>query len=266
MAENERLRGALATARVTVEQLAEHVQVDPKTVSRWITDGGRLPHRSHRIAAAEVLGVDEAYLWPAVAADPRTTAASTAELVQFYPTRSAVPADLWRSLVAGARERVDVLVMAGLFLPEQHDVSAFAARAAAGLRVRLLLGDPAGPAVRQRGIEEGFGLGLAHRVALALRYYEHLIDLPGVEMRLHDTTLYASLFRADDVLLVNTHMYGSPAGQNPVLHLRQVAGGQTVERYLQSFDRVWVGARPVSEQNGGVAAVLRHFEETYGQA
>lgn len=256
--ENDRLRTTISAAGLTLEKVAERVGVDPKTVSRWINDVERVPHRTHRATTAALLGVVEAYLWPTMAADPRATAASTAEMVAFYPTRSAVPADLWRSLIADSRHRIDVLVMAGLFLPEQQEIGLLAARAAAGLRIRLLLADPCGDAVLLRGREEGFGVGLAHRVSLALRYYEHLPNLPGIELRLHNTTLYVSLFRSDDTVLVNTHMYGSPAGQNPVLHLRQVAGGQTVERYLSSFDKVWSSAKPVTD----IAAVIKEFEET----
>jgi transcriptional regulator with XRE-family HTH domain len=254
---NERLRAAITAAGLTLEKVAEHVGVDAKTVGRWIADADRVPHRTHRAAAATLLGVAEVYLWPAIAADPRTAAASTAELVAFYPTRSAVPGDLWRSLIADAREKLDVLVMAGLFLPEQQDVQLLAARAAAGVRVRLLLGDPCGDAVLLRGREENFGIGLAHRVSLALRYYENVLDVPGLELRLHNTTLYNSLFRSDDTLLINAHIYGSPAGQNPVLHLRRVAGGQTVARYLDGFDKVWVA----SEQVTDVHAVIKKFEE-----
>ncbi|HCT75231.1 MAG TPA: hypothetical protein DGG94_01215 [Micromonosporaceae bacterium] len=184
-------------------------------------------------------------------------------MVAFYPTRSAVPTELWKSLVTDAKHRIDVLVMAGLFLPEQQDVSTLAARAGGGLKVRLLLADPASDAVLLRGREEGFGLGLCHRVVLALRYYEHLTGLPGVELRLHGTTLYNSLFRSDDTLLVNAHLYGSPAGHNPVLHLHRVPGGQVVERYLTSFDKVWAGARACTD----IDAVLSDFEKRiHGQA
>lgn len=96
-----------------------------------------------------------------------------------------------------------------------------------------------------RGAEEEVGAGLAHRTVLALRYYTTILAMPGVEMRLHDTTLYASIYRCDTTMLVNTHVYGAPAAQNPVLHLRAVPDGRVFDHYVASFDRVWKTARPV---------------------
>jgi hypothetical protein len=52
-----------------------------------------------------------------------------------------------------------------------------------------------------------------------------LLDVPRIEVRAHATTLYNSLYRFDQDLLVNTHAYGAPAGLSPILHLRRVPGG-----------------------------------------
>jgi hypothetical protein len=93
--------------------------VDSKTVERWIVLG-RVPHRSHRWATTSLLGTDEAYLWPEIADQKRTQAASTAELITLYPNRGVVPATLWRGLLDIAADRIDVLVFAGLFLPDGY--------------------------------------------------------------------------------------------------------------------------------------------------
>jgi hypothetical protein len=71
------------------------------------------------------------------------------------------------------------------------------------------------------------------------------LEEPGVSVRLHSTTLYNSLYRYDNELLVNAHAYGVPAGQSPVLHLRRLLGGRLFDHYLASFERVWQAARPV---------------------
>lgn len=218
----------------------------PKTVERWVTRE-RVPHRPHRIAAAKLLGVEETYLWPSIIDDRRTTSAGRAELVEFYPSRSLVPPDVWRTLIDQAQEHLDVLVYAGLFLPEIQDIGRIADRATAGCQVRLLLGSPHATAVRTRGDEEGFADGIAHRILLSLKYYQAILGAPGVELRLHDTTLYASIFRADDTMLVNTHVYGAPAAQNPVLHFRRIPGGRVVDHYQASFDAVWNSAIPTTD-------------------
>lgn len=59
---NDRLRTALLERGVTPAGLAEAIEVDPKSVERWIN--GRTPYRRHRYAVATHLGVDEVYLWP----------------------------------------------------------------------------------------------------------------------------------------------------------------------------------------------------------
>jgi hypothetical protein len=58
--------------------------------------------------------------------------------------------------------------------------------------------------------------------------------------------LYNSIYRSDDELLVNTHVFGVGASQAPVLHLRRVAGGSMVTTYIESFELVWSQARPVN--------------------
>ncbi len=63
---------------------------------------------------------------------------------------------------------------------------------------------------------------------------------------MHDTTLYASLFRFDDDMLVNTHVYGAPAAQSPVLHLRRVPGGRMFDHHAASIERVWTSAHALA--------------------
>ncbi len=47
---NERLRAAMATARLGIEDVAEKVCVDARRVQRWL--GGRVPHGRQRSAIA----------------------------------------------------------------------------------------------------------------------------------------------------------------------------------------------------------------------
>ena len=61
------------------------------------------------------------------------------------------------------------------------------------------------------------------------------------------TVLYNSIYRSDDQLLVNTHVYGIPAAQVPVWHLRKLAGGEITSIFMESFERVWESATPVPE-------------------
>lgn len=247
---NERLRGALVSAGLTPTQLAERVEVDPRTVERWITKG-RAPHRTHRLKVAAVLGKDDVYLWPSTANSRQAVSAAQAELVRMYPNRGAVPVQEWLDLARNAKESIDLLAFAATFM---HDampefMPLVVERAHAGVRVRLLFGDPASPAVALRGEEEDIGESLASRCDLTWKYLREWLDVPGIEARQHGATLYNSLFRFDDTVLVNTHAYGAPASHSPVLHIQRVPGGRLFSHFAISFDRVWSGAvvaRPVT--------------------
>ncbi|MFI0894849.1 XRE family transcriptional regulator [Streptomyces sp. NPDC020983] len=240
---NERLRAALLERGLTLDELANSIDVDPKTVERWVTTG-RTPYRRHRYAVAAQLGVDETYLWPDALTPDQIAGASESEILTVYPHRWSVPSDLWRRMFDTAEHEIGVLVYSGLFLSEDagtHQV--FRAKADAGVRVRILLGDPQSAAVAQRGADEGLDDAMAAKIRNALLMYRPLQGVEGIDFRLHDTILYNSIYRADDQLLVNTHIYGFNAAQAPVLHLRKVAGGGMVNHYLDSFERVWDRAR-----------------------
>jgi transcriptional regulator with XRE-family HTH domain len=186
---NERLRLAMVAAGVSVEELARRVEVDPKTVERWISKG-RVPHRRHRWSAGQVLGADETDLWPGIE-DSAVRSAGEAEFVRLYPHRGAVPQSLWTSLIDAARQKVDVLVYAGLFLFDSNpDLGkTLVNKGRSGAQARLLFGEPQSRVVIDRGDEEGIGEGLVARVRTSLRYLGAVHEQPGVEVRLHDTVL-----------------------------------------------------------------------------
>jgi transcriptional regulator with XRE-family HTH domain len=236
-------------AGLTVGDLAECAGVDEKSVERWLSQG-RTPHRQHRWATARKLGVDETYLWPEVLSrsPARRQEAGKSELVALYPDRASVPRELWLRLLDEVQEHLDVLVFSGTFYAQTQPriASMLADAAKRGAQVRLCFGDPAGEAAAVRDREEGIGGTLSAKIRSALTYYRSLVDVDGCEVRLHSTTLYASLFRYDDEILANPHVYGEPASANPVLHLRRLDGGTVAGQYLASFERVWGLAMPWS--------------------
>ncbi|WP_371782855.1 XRE family transcriptional regulator [Streptosporangium subroseum] len=241
---NENLRHALIRARLQPLDVAAHLTVDPKTVSRWIS--GRVPHPRHRLAVADLLHVDEEDLWPE---GGRSRRGLSGEIKAVYPHRWAVPADTWRAFFDSATHEIGILVYSGLFLAEDAGLlRILTGRAQAGARVRILLGHPESPHVTARGIEEGIGGDvMAARVRNALTLYRPLQNTDGVEIRLHHTVLYNSIYRADDDLMVNLHAYGTRAPEAPVIYLTRSEAGSTATTYLNSFERVWDSAEPVAQ-------------------
>ncbi len=223
-----------------LNSLAEAAEVSAKSVERWIS-GNAIPHPRTRYRVAAILGEDESYLWPSAVDSASLTGA---ELVATYPRRSLVPRHTWMELLRGAERNVDLIAFAGLFLTEEHPewIPTLAKKAAAGVRVRLLLGDPQGSQLAARDQEYRIGGGVAGRVAAVLAYYGEAMP-ETVEIRLHDTPLYNSIYRFDDDMLVNVHAYGVLAACTPVLRLRRMDGA-FFNTYMESYERVWASARP----------------------
>ena len=183
--------------------------------------------------------VDEAYLWPEVLTSPVTQSASVAELLELHPSRAAVP----HARVAAAHRvdprgagradlRGDVPVRAA-----RHLLACYARSPPQGVRCRFLIGDESSKAgssaARSRRARPAGSRAASSSTAATSATSP---ACPGVEVRTHSTTLYNSLFRFDQDLMVNAHAYGEPAGHSPVLHLRRVPGGRMWDHYMRSFD------------------------------
>jgi hypothetical protein len=242
---NERLRALLLERRTTTAKLAEAVQVDAKTVERWVV-AGRIPYRRHRYAVAALFGVDESYIWPDALDRDEIVAASESEIVAVYPHRWAIPRDAWRHLFEQAEHEIGILVYAATFLAEDAELRRLlGAKAKSGARLRILLGDPDSRAVAERGQDEGIDEAIAGKIRNAIILFRPLLEIDNVEIRLHGTTLYNSIYRGDEQLLVNTHIYGMMANNAPTFHLRKIPGGDMASTYLESFEHVWDSAVPL---------------------
>ena len=237
---NENLRLALLRARLSEEDVAARLEVDPKTVRRWLE--GRVPYLRHRWALAGVLGVDEADMWPQL----RAARSRPDEVKAIYPHRDGVPREVWQRLFGSAKSEIGVLDCSGLFLAEDPSILGLLAhRIQAGVRVRICVRDPAAPHIPGNAAAQFTDDALAARARNALARHEPLREVRGVEIRLHRDVPYNSIYRADNELLVSQHAYGVPAGRAPVLYLRRTDGGDMVATYLASFESVWSRARPL---------------------
>lgn len=245
MPANERLRDALGRTGISTDDIASKLDVDPKTVERWVTQG-RAPYRKHRSRVAALLHETERYLWPEALDRQGAAAVDESELVKLYAHRNDIPHELWSRLLNSAAARVDVLVYVGMFLTEDPAfVPALRAKAAAGARVRLLYGDPASREVIRRSTDEGIGkLAISAKIRNALALVRQLDGEPGIEIRCHATTLYNSIYRYDDEMIVNPHVLGITAPHAPAMHLRRLSAGDLFGTYVQSFDRVWDTGKP----------------------
>jgi hypothetical protein len=239
---NEPLRRAVLRARLREEDVAARLGVDPKTVRRWLN--GRIPYPHNRAAIADLVGADEADLWPD-AAGPLTAKIRPDELGTVYPHRWVIPREVWTRFFGSAHHEIGILAYSALFLAEDEGIlRILAAKARDGVPIRIALGDPDSRHVTERGKEEGIGEAMPAKIRNALALYQPLAETGNIEIRLHQTVLYNSIYRADDQLLVNQHAYGTPAAHSPVFALNRTDEGDMTDAYLRSFERIWDSALP----------------------
>ncbi len=227
-------------ARLREDDVAALLGVDPKTVRRWLS--GRVPYPSSRAALADLVGMDEADLWPD-ASGPLAGRSRPEELATVYPYRWAIQRDVWKRFFESAEHEIGVLAYSALFLAEDAGLLGIIAdKASRGVRVRIALAKPDGATIAQCGQGAGIGGDMVARARNALILYRALIGIERTEIRLHEVTLYNSIFRADNQLFVNQHTYGIPASHSPVFYYRDFENGEIAAAYANSFESVWMSA------------------------
>jgi len=223
---------------MTAAALADVVQVDPKSVSRWLAED-RVPHPATRQQVAAILQQEETFLWPTLLVDSEAAGAApgvAGEIERVWPRRCTISSHTWHELFTGATRQLDILVYAGAFLIEALDLAdVLAWKAAKGTLIRVLVADPRSAAVHMRAAELSLEW-LPNRCQSTLDY---LRRVEGINLRSHGASHYASLFRFDDLLLANTHAYGIWACHSPVLQLHKASSGKLFDFYASSFDGTW---------------------------
>jgi hypothetical protein len=234
---NERLREAIVALGLRINDLGPVVGVNAKTAQRWVYEG-RVPRRKTADRVSHHLGVPVDWLWPQIDGDEKRV---PTDLVRFYAHRLDAPRQLWLELIRGARSEIDILGIAGLFLLEDNPnvVALLRRKAEAGVRMRVTLTDPDATALRRRSGEEMLYDTLVTRAEIARDAFDPLFTTAGVEYRPHTATVYTSIFRFDEQMLVNPHLFGIYGYLAPLMHLRRTGDGGMFDLFRSSFDRVW---------------------------
>jgi hypothetical protein len=218
-------------ANLTETDVAAEVAVDPKTVRNWLH--GQLPQARHRASLTKLLGIEEERTWPEL------SGARQPDLVAVYPRRTALVREFWLSLFESAVSEIGIVTYDAMFLlQDPRFMQCLRDRCAAGARVRVGLWAP-GEATAALGDPKAKAEVREANARGALSLLQPLLPCDGFDLRLHDVTLYNSLYRADDELLVNQHAHGIVADESPVFHYRRASGGNIYQSYVASFETIW---------------------------
>jgi hypothetical protein len=84
------------------------------------------------------------------------------------------------------------------------------------------------------------------KIRNALTLFGPLAEVDNVTIRLHRAVLYNSIYRSDEDLLVNQHVYGTPAAHAPVFGLRAMGERSMATTYVDSFNRIWAASTSIA--------------------
>jgi DNA-binding Xre family transcriptional regulator len=244
---------AMKGKRISPRKLARAIGVTEITVRRWLENVQIKVRLDNAQAAARELGCNPHDLWPdqfLPLREPLPTMGYTP--VPFnpalYASRTQLPITLWQNHFSDSRSAIDILVFAGTFLFDTLDdfTATLTDAARRGVQIRFLIGDPDGDNTALRGKEEGIGESVHARSHNSVELLRPYTTTPGFDVRTHETTLYTSIFRVDDDMIVNFHLYGSPGRDNPVMVFSRQQEPRLWATFERAFTRVWDNARPLT--------------------
>jgi hypothetical protein len=213
---NDKLRAALRNAGLAPDELADIVQVDIRTVRRWLS--GRPPYPRHRGQVARALDTTEHNLWPDIAL-PTPNRANTVptanEIIAAVARADDLRAPTTETLIQTATEQIDLLdntLQRLLTRPGLHQL--LTTKASHGCPIRILLAEP-GP------------------------YLTPLLGHDRIQIRKAEVVELHAVHRLDDHMLLTLRLTGESDRPPPLLHLHRRAEGGLFDRLAEHFDHAW---------------------------
>lgn len=220
------------------------VDVETKTVERWLSNPTRAPHPRTRDRVSDALGVSVDVLWPKSVRSTVKVGADR-EIVSAYPYRNACPTSVWSDLIDQASQNITFAGYTNYFIWQEQPRLADRLRRKArdGCRIRFLLGDPESEVTRQREEIEDVPLTVSTRIRITLDALEKMRDrAPGLEARFSDQHIALSVFSFDDQMLVTPHLSSLLGHDSPMFHLRRLSDDGLYDRFAGHVAALWEGS------------------------
>jgi transcriptional regulator with XRE-family HTH domain len=259
----ELLKTAMNDAGVDVDELADRIQVDVRTVRRWVNGG--IPYARHQTRIARALNTTARELWPEAHPDLADADGSdgdaggvgvdafgafgSGDVVAVYYGRDDPRLPDAHDLLTNAQTRIDLLDITLADVITGPDVVArLAGKGAAGCEVRILISDPDSAHLMTGALEVHPELLITHRPELSwaaermIGCLQPLLGLEHVDVRTYVAERVNSIVRVDDEMLVTLALWGTPVDIQPVLHLRQCDRNGVFDRFAYQYDLIWTQA------------------------
>jgi DNA-binding transcriptional regulator YdaS (Cro superfamily) len=243
---NDNLKNALRSAGLTTEQFAAVIEVDPKTVQRWVS--GRTPYPRHRATVARALDLTEHELWPddvpAPTADPSPaqpaqSSAGVGDVTGSWGQATEPNAPQPAAFVSSASDHVDLLDDGRGLTGMPGLIDALLAQARDGCQIRVLT----------------FSL---------VRELEPLIGHDAIELRVYQAASGHTLIRTGDQILL-TLSFPSGARRAPVLlQLHRRSDGGMFDRLAIYYQLLWDNADKTITNLEQLDACLENEDQTPG--
>ena len=203
---NENLQNALQQAGLTIEAFARVINVDPKSVGRWVS-GNTIPYPRHRQAIARALDLDEHELWPdqtPAPGDDDDTAGDGCDVVGSWSYANQHNAPDPAELITETDGPIDLLDSHAGIQPTDQIIDRLATAAAAGRKIRILTETPTSQLtalIAQPNVEirvddlwtEFWFLRAGHQMLFAINFQDDIDVLPPPLLKL-DGTITGGLF------------------------------------------------------------------------
>ncbi|WZL81843.1 hypothetical protein QBE53_01715 [Vallitaleaceae bacterium 9-2] len=175
--------------------------------------------------------------------------ASKTGLVGIWSNRSDLETKYWIEILKESKGDIDILCYAMAFLPEHSDFnSLISEKINLGYSVRILLGNPCGNNIKSRTIEEKNEGSISSRIETSRQRLKQIQNFDKIQIKYHDTPLYASIYRFGDTILVTPQLYGTRGAKAPLLKVQKNDTDSSLyESYSTYFKLVWDNA--ISENN-----------------
>lgn len=245
---NERLRQAIYDAGLDVDQLADKVEVDVKTVYRWLS--GRVPLPRLRAKVARAVGREQQELWPELATQPvedeeQDGAQAAAEIVEAWARWTDAGVPDWQDLLEQAHAEVDLLGYSLIDVVSiEHVIDTLKAKADVGVRVRILISAPDSvwvtAAARELEQEEDY-IGrpeLRLEIERARAYVDPLAGHPDIDLRQFIAAPGYTILRFDDHMLVMPHLHGVVGNEAPLVHVHRGSDGGLFDQFEAHVDAI----------------------------